>query len=280
MKLSITAILSIIVLLAIFSTCGEGGRKVVIHYPHLMGYMNVFKQEGIQKLQVWQHDSLVYSVSRSLAFDISQRVLRVLPDSTAAVEELSTMVLIGPNHKDTTIIDTIKENRAFVLYEAPNGKIVDFESQTPVDSATNAHFRSWYEQACPVFPDSAVGIGSQWTNRTSVTVDSQTLETATSFTVKAFEQMRGYDCIVVDFAGNIILPVRARKTDSVTLGGRDEIRVEGTFWFAFNEGLFVEQSQKEITEGRRDLREKGKEFTRTYRIDGQVRMYLTERKRI
>lgn len=280
MKLKITAILFTASVLAIFSMCGEGNRKIVIHYPHQMGYVNTFKQEGTQKLQVWQQDSLVHSASRSLSFDISQQVIRILPDSTAAVEEKSSMVLIGPNRKDSTITDTMKEDRAFVLYEAPNGKIVDFESQTPIDSAAIAHFRSWYEQACPMFPDSAVGVGNQWTNRTTVAVDSQTFETSTSFTVKAFEQLRGYDCIVVDFAGNIILPVHISKSDSMLLGGKDEIRVEGTFWFACNEGFFVEQTQKEIIEGRRDMRENGKEFSRNYRIDGQVRMYLFERKRI
>jgi len=280
MKRRITAILPIAVILTMLSTCGEQNRKVIIRYPHQMQYVNLFKQEGSQKVQVWQGDSLVYSFTRSIFFDISQRVLRVLPDSTAAVDEKSSMVLISPNRMDSLIVDTIKEDRSFVLYEAPNGKIVDFESQTPIDSATTTHFRSWYEQACPVFPDSAVGIGSQWVNRNTVTVDSQTLETSTSFTVRGFEQLRGYDCIVVDFTGNVILPVRVSKDDSMVLGGRDELRVDGTFWFACNEGLFVEQRQKEIIEGRRDLHDKGKDFTRHHRIDGQVQMYLTERKRI
>lgn len=280
MKRPITAILPIAIVLMLLGTCGDQNRKVIIRYPHQMGYVNIFKQDGSQKADVWQEDSLVYSYSRDISFDISQRVLRILPDSTAAVEELSSMVLIAPNRKDTAVIDTMKEARSFVLYEAPNGKIVDFESQTPIDSTATAHFRSWYEQACPVFPDSAVGIGSTWANRNTVTVDSQKLETSTSFTVRAFEQLRGYDCIVVDFSGNIILPVRVSKEDSLLLGGRDEIRVDGSFWFACKEGLFVEQRQREIIEGHRDLRGKAKNFVRTYKMDGDVRMYLTERKRI
>jgi hypothetical protein len=244
-----------------------------------MQYTNHFKQDGSQKLQVWQGDSLVYSLSRTLTFDISQQVLRVLPDSSAAVEENSTMVLICPNRKDSTLIDTMKDNRSFILYEAPNGKIVDFESKGKLDSLTTAHFRSWYEQACPVFPDSAVGIGSTWVNRNTVVVDSQTLGTSTSFKVTGFEQSHGYDCIVVEFSGNIILPIRVEKGDTMLRGGLDEIRVDGTFWFAWKEGFFAEQSQKETITGRRDLTEKGKEFTRHYRIDGNARMYVSERTR-
>lgn len=245
-----------------------------------MNYINMFKQEGVQKLQVWQGDSVVYSTMRTLDFDISQRVLRVLPDSTAAVEEKSSMMLTAANSKDSTLRDTVRENRTFVLYEAPNGKIVDFESQTPMDSTYLAHFRSWYEQACPIFPDSAVGVGSTWEIRNAVTVDSQVMQTSTSFKVRGFERFKGYDCIVVDFDGTIVLPIAVMKSDSLVRGGRDEIHVVGTFWFAYNEGLFVEQTQKETVQGRRDMRKDGKDFTRHYRIEGDVRMWLTERKRI
>ena len=224
MNRTLTAILVVFVTLLALGNCGEQSRKIVIRYPHQMQYTNHFKQDGSQKLQVWQGDSLVYSMSRTLNFDISQQVLRVLPDSSAAVEENSTMVLICPNRKDSTLIDTMKDNRSFILYEAPNGKIVDFESKGKLDSLTTAHFRSWYEQACPVFPDSAVGIGSTWVNRNTVVVDSQTLGTSTSFKVTGFEQSHGYDCIVVEFSGNIILPIRVEKGDTMLRGGLDEIR--------------------------------------------------------
>lgn len=280
MNRTITAILFVSASLLAFGSCGEQSRKIVIRYPHQMQYINHFKQEGTQKLQVWQGDSLVYSLSRSLNFDISQQVLRVLPDSSAAIEENSTMLLIGRNRKDTTVIDTMKEDRSFVLYEAPNGKIVDFETKGKYDSLTTAHFRSWYEQACPVFPDSAVGIGSTWANRNTVVVDSQNLQTSTSFKVRGFEQMRGYDCIVVDFFGNIILPLRVEKGDTMVRGGLDEIRVDGTFWFAWKEGFFAQQTQKETIVGRRDMIAKGKEFKRHYRIEGNANMYIAERQRI
>jgi hypothetical protein len=280
MNRTITAILTTFLVVFALADCGDQNRKIVIRYPHQMQYINHFKQEGTQKLQVWQGDSLVYSLSRSLDFNISQRVLRVLPDSSAAVEENSTMLLIGQNRKDTTVIDTMKEDRSFIIYEAPNGRIVDFETKGKYDSLTTAHFRSWYEQACPVFPDSAVGIGSTWVNSNTVVVDSQKLETSTSFKVRGFEQMRGYDCIVVEFSGNIILPIRSDPKDTMLRGGMDEIRVDGTFWFAWKEGFFAEQSQKEVILGRRDLVEKGKPFTRNYRIDGNARMYIAERQRI
>ena len=280
MNRTITAILTTFLVVFALADCGDQNRKIVIRYPHQMQYINHFKQEGTQKLQVWQGDSLVYSLSRSLDFNISQRVLRVLPDSSAAVEENSTMLLIGQNRKDTTVIDTMKEDRSFIIYEAPNGRIVDFETKGKYDSLTTAHFRSWYEQACPVFPDSAVGVGSTWVNSNTVVVDSQRLETSTSFKVRGFEQMRGYDCIVVEFSGNIILPIRSDPKDTMLRGGMDEIRVDGTFWFAWKEGFFAEQSQKEVILGRRDLVEKGKPFTRNYRIDGNARMYIAERQRI
>ncbi len=280
MKRYITAILPIAAVLILLGTCGDQNRKVIIRYPHDAAYMNIFKQDGSQKVQVWQEDSLVYSFTRLISFDISQRVLRILPDSTAAVEEKSSMTVIVPNRKDTSVIDTIREDRSFVLYEAPNGRIVDFESNTPMDSGSSAHFRSWYEQACPVFPDTAVGIGSTWEISNRVNIDGQTLHTSTKFTVRSLEQLRGYDCIVMDFSGNIILPVHVAKDDTMLIGGRDEIRVTGSFWFAYKEGLFVEQTQKEVTEGRRDMRHEGKEITRKYLIEGNVRMYLTERKRI
>lgn len=280
MNRTITAICATSLCLLSLGSCGEQSRKIVIRYPHSMQYINHFKQEGTQKLQVWQGDSVVYALSRTLSFDISQRVLRVLPDSSAAVEENSTMLLIGQNRKDTTVIDTMKEARSFIIYEAPNGKIVDFETKGKYDSLTTAHFRSWYEQACPVFPDTAVGIGNTWVNSNTVIVDSQTLKTSTSFKVKGFEQSHGYDCIVVEFSGNIILPIRSDSKDTMLRGGMDEIRVDGTFWFAWKEGFFAEQSQKEVIEGRRDLVEKGKPFTRHYRIDGNARMYIAERQRI
>ena len=94
---------------------------------------------------------------------------------------------------------------------------------------------------------------------------TETMNASTTYTIKSFVRELGYDCAVIEYTGNLLIPIEPKKDDKTQRSGIDKIQTKGMIYFAYIEGLVIKQTEKWKTEG-----------TRTQIIDGEWEKYKFE----
>ena len=77
------------------------------------------------------------------------------------------------------------------------------------------------------------------------------MEASTTYNVKSFVKENGYDCVILEFTGNLLIPIEANPDDESQRQGIDRISSKGQLYFAYNEGFVVLQKEKWISRGDR-----------------------------
>ncbi|HVP06513.1 MAG TPA: hypothetical protein VMS71_01625, partial [Candidatus Acidoferrum sp.] len=221
---------------------------------------------------------ILQSYSGVSSAQVLQVCRRVLPDSTAEVGEEDNWTSTMPNEKDSTQIDTVHEGRKLVVYIKPNGKIVDLQFASKIDSVTAGFIEQFYQQEAPVFPSREVKVGDTWSQSTDVKLDSGTVTAATNFALTAFAHEQGYDCAVITYTGNLIIPVRPSPDDSTKRGGVDRVQSSGTMYLATREGQIVLQKERLVNNGIRHRIKEGKLVDLTISTETETTYTLKERK--
>jgi len=94
-------------------------------------------------------------------------------------------------------------------------------------------------------------VGRSWTQNTLVALPNETLEASTTYKLSSFAREAGYDCVLIEYAGNLIIPFGPSPDDSTQRSGIDHISTEGVMYFAYKEGLVVLQRERYILNGDR-----------------------------
>lgn len=162
----------------------------------------------------------------------------------------------------------------------PRGRIVRV---TGVEEAKrlfgDLDFQSMFEQSQPVFPERPLRPGDSWTQTVKVLSPSrEPVETSSTYALKEITEIEGESIAVLDFDGDIYLPITFDP--EVSPGGlqsvEQEIRLRGTIHFAHEKGVIrrVEHTA-DGTIRRVSLRE-GKPVRRSVRIDQDTTIRLVE----
>ncbi len=130
----------------------------------------------------------------------------------------------------------------------------------------------------PVFPTGEISVGFNWTQSAKVMMPSQTMEASTTYEVKSLVREMGYDCAVIEFTGNLIIPIEPDPADSIQVSGVDKIETTGKLYFAYKDGLVVLQRERWVVDGTRNYTEKkGKPKERTIAMQTDVEYALQSR---
>jgi len=128
---------------------------------------------------------------------------------------------------------------------SPTGKIVAFTILGESSSSGDNYTRNFYDQAVPVFPEKAVTIGDTWTQSAAVRLpDGSQTSTSTSYRVKGTAVKMGYDCAIIEYKGNVILPITRDSSDTAALEGIDRIEMNGLIYFAYVAGISVNAEER------------------------------------
>ncbi len=274
----LTAILPATAICVILASCETGHKSVVLQFKYQPGTYLTYDQSTKEAFEVTEEGKVVKKGNTSVALTVEQTCRRVLPDSTAEVYEADKWIYTAPNDKDSTILDTIRESRDMVVYIKPNGRVVDLDFKSKIDSASAAYIEQFYAQGVPIFPSEPVTQGSKWTQTARVMIDSTPMEASTTYEIASFAREQDYDCVVLNYSGNLVLPIKRNPDDTSQRSGVNRVQSTGTMYVAYKEGQVVLQKEQWKIDGDRRRLKQGKFVDSRVKMTMETVFALKERK--
>jgi len=238
--------------------CVQGDKKITLRLKYQPGMRLVYDQMTKSSWKTTADDSLIEESSNTYNVDITFNVISMSDDSTAEVLDSSTWSYQVPAKDDSTRMETVERTRIVTLFVQPNGKYTDLVLPPEEKLSTVTWLKSYFEQGMPVFPSGELSIGYSWTQTTKVMLPDETMDASTNYRIKALAREAGYDCVVIEYEGTMIIPVVATEEKGCLREGYDEIAISGFTYFAYKEGIVVLERQNWLTEGHREKTCEGK----------------------
>jgi hypothetical protein len=209
-----------------------------------------YKQVTKSASRTTMEDSTVNRSSHTYHIDIVTNVLDKDEDGVAQLLDSSKWWWTAPAKSGSQQLDTLRKIRETEVWVEPNGRHVDI-SIPDVDQSTATWIKNYYEQGMPIFPSGELPVGYSWSQGTKVLLPDENMDATTTYRIKSLAREHGYDCAVIEYDGNLVIPVQPRKKDTCTYSGWDKIDIEGVTYFAYREGVIVSERQNWTLEGHR-----------------------------
>lgn len=260
---NLTAKLVTIGLVLLALGCSTGEKKISLRFKFEPGMKMVYEQTTKSSYTVLKEDSVHEKGSRIYEVGMVARIMSVANDGTAKLLDSTSWTWTKCNEKDSTILDTVTSIRATTLFVEPDGRYRDiiFDEGEP---ASQAWKKNYYDQAMPVFPSGELPIGYSWTQTTKVLLPDENMEAKSTYKIKSLARQDGYDCAVIEYQGNLIIPIEPHEKDSVKVQGYDNIQIEGVTYFAYTAGIILSERQSWTVDGHRE--KTCNEVTETYQV--------------
>lgn len=240
------------------AACSQSPKTVSLRFKYRPGMRLTYDQVTKSSYKTTKEDSVVEKGSHTYTVDIVAKVLSLSADSIAEMIDSTSWHWTEPNKDDSTVLDTISRSRTARSLVQPDGRHVDIEIPD-ADEATVTWIKNYYEQGMPVFPEGELPVGYSWTQTTKVLLPDEAMDATTSYRIQSLAREGGYDCAVVEFEGNLIIPVEPRQEDTCKYSGWDDIQIEGVTYFAYKEGIILQERQTwKVTGTREGICESGK----------------------
>ena len=128
---------------------------------------------------------------------------------------------------------------------ASDGKIVDVFPEDDLPDESIDYYRRLFEQASPMYPDEPVSVGYIWSHTVKVLLNEGVTDASTTYKIKSFVREAGFDCAVIEYKGNMIIPLSNKCVDEgmVITEGLDRIEVEGVTYYAYVEGMVIREDE-------------------------------------
>ncbi len=273
-----TSLLPLLILLGL--GCNQGGKSVRIQYKFETGQHLVYEQvtKGTSKAMAKgaRGDSLISDRVNEITATVETEVRRIVDDSVGEVTEKSQFRFKSFNRIDSSRIDSTEPGRELIMYIAPNGKVLDLQFVTGTEDMNVSYLKNFYEQGMPVFPSEEIGLGYAWTQSTKVILDEGPIDASTTFKIESFVREQGYDCAVVSYDGNMVLPLDAAPADSLKRRGVDRVHMQGKLYFAYKQGIVVLQRETWDLHGKRQRTMNGKNQDYTVAVNYEVSYALRD----
>jgi len=247
-----TAIITLIAaMLTLASGCTQGDKKIKLTLKWEPGMTLDYEQVTKRSFKAYRADSLVSEGFTTYSIKVAQEVKNVGSDGIADVIESSAWTIVRPGKEDSAVMDTSTYEREMILKIKPNGKIVDFSFAKEEETSSAAYVKNYYEQGIPVFPSVEMSPGKEWTQETRVVLPEESLEASTTYRIKSLAREAGYDCALIEYEGNLVIPIVPDTKDSVWRAGIDRVSSTGIMYFAYKEGVVVLQRERWVIDGER-----------------------------
>lgn len=234
-----------------WGACSKGERQVTLRFSFQPGKHLKYEQISKRNYSVIKADSVLAERKMVDTLAISMEFVRVVGDSTYEIMERSSRRRSVPSKEDSTKMETVTLTTETLFHILPNGKVQNFEIVEDELHRSTGYVENFYEQGTPVLPPGEKPVGYSWTQTTKVVLPEETMEASTTYTIKALVRQHGYDCALIEYSGNMVLPVTPNPEDSVQRSGVDLIKTKGLMYFAHTEGRVVEQTENWTIDGTR-----------------------------
>ncbi|MCP4684668.1 MAG: hypothetical protein GY867_04385 [bacterium] len=263
MKKTITATLIVGCIIWSLFGCDQGEKRVSLQFKFTPDTRLFYKEISKGSAKVTENDKVTSDRFAELEWTLEWYVRRLMEDSTAEIVETRTYRYMALE-KDSSKSDTSAHTDDMTMYMKPNGQIVDLEpAQTRKGKLS--YMKSYIEQGQPVFPSGELSQGYSWTQSTKVILPDGPIEASTTYEIKSFARERGYDCVVIEYDGNMAIPLEPSKEKSYELlAGVDRITSKGHLYFAYKEGMIVVQMERWLLDGERTYLSKESDTVSTH----------------
>jgi hypothetical protein len=254
---TLTAVLFLEIAALSLTGCGQGDKRITLTFKFQPGMRLEYEQVSRQNTRIMVGDSITQEIQNTFKSSISYEVVKV-KDSIAQIKEHTTRHLPGAaksNPSDSNpdkINNSNKVSRVLSLKIKPNGKVVEVLPSVKGDNErTVSYLKNYYEQGVPVFPSEEVYPGYTWTQSTRVILPEETMEASTTYRIKSLAREAGYDCALIEYEGDLLIPLSTEAIDSTGYSGTDRIHATGIIYFAYREGVVVLQRERWVIDGER-----------------------------
>lgn len=245
------AVITVFAIALTWAACSKGERQVNLRFSFQPQTILTYNQISKRNYSIIENDSVLSQSKMVDTLRIDLELIRLVNDTTYEIMEYGTLHRYVPSKEDSTKLERVELKTETLLRILPNGKIDSFAMLENEFARTDAYVKNYYEQGTPVFPAGEKPVGYSWTQTTKVVLPKETLEASTTYTIKALVRQQGYDCAVIEYIGNMVLPIVPCEEDSVQRSGVDRIKIKGLIYFAHQDGLVVEQTENWTVDGQR-----------------------------
>ena len=262
-----------VAIIAVFILACSDGDSFVLRYSMPTGTTLSYQQTMDRSIQITQDDSVTVDKREHLRTEFTQLCVFDTKDSVYQISQKE--LWYGPK-KDSTGGDSLMWENAILLTVKPNGRLVQLVPAKEDEKSSATYLKNMMEQGTPVFPSERLKVGSKWTQSTQVVFPSDTLEASTTFQVARIEMEGKYRCAVVEFRGNLILPMEESPMDSLKRSGVDYVTSKGESWYAIDGGYPVKTNEKWLIKGERKKTVKGEIIPYTIAVESDIKMILKD----
>jgi len=249
-------IIYILALLILFSSCstqkniwGDPEDGIILQYR--MDTENPFTYE-----QVSEHKQIFSIRGQEMIMDIDDNIVFQAQASKTKKPETPLLVTIDSmymhiNHANGEIIPDFSEiqGKSFNMTLTNHGKEGNMEEASEiwytVASGEKDNLATKFSSLFPNLPENPVKAGNQWTTYDTIHIKDENKDALLIFeniyTFNGFETYKGYECVKASsiVIGTIFSQARAEGMDLIT---NMDITGTGTLYFAYKDGLLIEES--------------------------------------
>lgn len=250
--LKLTAVSIALLATVLFAGCSETNQQITLRFNTDVGVRQVHEQQTKSTWKVTEADSIKDEGSGITRYTSIENVIALSPDSTIEIVDSSIIFREIPNPEKDRKLDTIPVHRVYTYKIRPDGEFVDIRSADPADSSKLIWLKEFYQQGWPRLPHGTVGVGSSWAHTTPVKMPEGTVDATTTYTLTSLVRESGYDCAVIEYSGDVLLPFEGYTKDNKYEVGVERTTVSGVMYFAYNEGIIVLTRDRWKTTAERD----------------------------
>lgn len=218
------------------SGCGEQTKEVRLIFKFPAEKIYHFTYDNKSNAIVYENGVQTVSNKRSDRISYSQEIIETIDSVTSRLLFSYTQTNEDENSQNRWNTECIM---------ACDGKIIEFFPDSNISEESFEYYRRLFEQTSPVFPSELVPEGYSWSNNYKVLLDEGMTDATTDYKIRAFVREAGYDCAVIEYNGNMLIPLGTDPIGdgSVTVSGVDRIEVEGVTYFSYTEGILIRQEE-------------------------------------
>ncbi len=232
----VIVIIALAILTAFYSGCREDDRKVVLSLKFRPNQSLQFRSEIKKSTEIFEGKKLVYSNSGSSRLHTTEEVEKVLgPDSA----KVCLIYNKAPDSPLSQAVSSSDDSIKIEYIQNSRGLILDFVRGDTGNLDMINYYEKLYEQMAPMYPEEPVSKGYTWNNSVKLMLHAgEITDASTTYKVRAFVREQGYDCAVVEYHGNTIVPFRNESNGSRIIR-LDRRSAKGVFYLAYREGFIV-----------------------------------------
>lgn len=240
---------AIVLIFGVFSCSDQPAKfKLTVKYGPI-GKVIEYKLTSHRVGTAYRNGELAEDFDLKVEGDIIYTCQKELDDGSFVVLEENVWNWDEP--VDSGQVRRVTRDYAYKYQAAPNGKMTELKMLGKPSQQWENYVRSFVEQCLPVYPDEEVSAGYQWNQTVAVTLpDSEVFESDMTYIVKGTARKQGYHCAIIEYKGNMAVPLFPDPTDSASHYGVDWIEMNGILYFAIEEGIGInsEERQRVISE--------------------------------